>query len=108
MREAEADAEALDSLLQQAGAVCARIRQRMAEAGAVVGPHLGRAEHNIVPPDVNTVVLAQLARSGGPPFDALRTQMAAASLGEFIRAHAAMVLRYRPATITQQEEPDHG
>ena len=98
LRDAEADAAALDSLLQQAGALCTQIKQQLGQAAMRVSPHLGRVEYNIPPPDLNAAVLVRLDRAGGPRLDPMRALTAAPSVAEAVAGHAAMVLRHRPAT----------
>jgi hypothetical protein len=98
LRDAEADAAALDSLLQQAGALCTQITQRLGQAATRISPHLRRPEHAIGLPDLNAAVLVRLDRAGGPRLDPMRALTAAPSVAEAVAGHAAMVLRHRPAT----------
>ena len=107
LRDAEADAAALDSLLQQAGALCTQITQRLGQAATRVSPHLGRAEYNIPLPDLNAAVLVRLDRAGGPRLDPMRMLTAAPSVAEAVAGHAAMVLRHRPVTATEPEKTRH-
>jgi hypothetical protein len=107
LRDAEADAAALDSLLQQAGALCGQIKQRLGQAATRVSPHLRRPEYAIGAPDLDTAVLVRLDRAGGPRLDPMRALTAAPSLVEAVAGHAALVLRHRPATTAEPEGPDH-
>jgi hypothetical protein len=107
LRDAEADAAALDSLLQQAGALCTQIKQRLGQVATRVSPHLRRPEYAIGAPDLDTAVLVRLDRAGGPRLDPMRALTAAPSLTEAVAGHAAMVLRHRPATTAEPEGTDH-
>jgi hypothetical protein len=108
-------ARALDDVAKQLGGLYRELRQQQVDAVRMVGPHLGRIEHQISvqPANLDDRLLLVVANAGGPAVDPRTTlhlsadERDRASVAGMVEHHARTVMNYRPAPATEQKGVGH-
>jgi hypothetical protein len=114
--EAVITAQSLDAMARQFGDLYRRLQTELARAAALAATHMHRFEHKMLvqPPSLDLPLRLVVANAGGPQVaerEVLHLSAAertGASVADVVTSHSQRVMAYRPVTVIEQEEADHG
>jgi hypothetical protein len=114
--EALVTAAAADDMTKQLGDLYRRLLTELRTAAGLVARHLERDEHKLMvqPPNLDDALRTMLANVGGPQVDPRSTlhlsaaERSQVSIAAAVADHGRRVMSYRPATVTEPEDADHG